>query len=437
MNVEKSSINIALSIHNWSKNLLSDWGISPAYINYVNLLILSIYTIVLLIILDFLISKIFVKTILTFIRRSPTKFDDYLIDNKTFVYTSRLILLYVGGNLVNTVFIDFQSWINFTRTLLDVIIVFHWYFLFRSVLRSIKDHLLTKHAFRDKPVSSYLQVANIVLVFILAIILFTMLTGQDVWKFLGAFGAASAIVMLVFKDTILGFVASIQVSVNDMVRIGDWIEMPKYGADGDVLEINLNTVKIQNWDKTITTIPTHYLVTDSFKNWRGMQNIGGRRIKRPLHIKMSSIRYLEKYEIENLKKIQILAPYIEERQQEIDRYNVDKGADRSMPINGRNMTNIGLFREYINRYVRNNSNIRQDMTLLVRHLAPTEHGLPLELYMFTADTRWAYYENIMADIFDHLFAAIKFFDLEIFEAPASDDIRKLNLPIVDEKEDSN
>lgn len=428
MNLEQPSISIALSIHNWSKNLLSNWGISPDYINYVNLVLLGIYTVALLVILDFIIRKMLIRPILAVIRKSPTKFDDYLISNRAFVYISRLVMLYVFRNLISTVLIDFPQGISPIQKLVDVFIVFNWYFLFRSVLRSIRDHLSTKESFRDKPIGSYLQVADIVLIFIIAIVLFTLLTGHDVWKFLGAFGAASAIVMLVFKDTILGFVASIQVSVNDMVRIGDWIEMPKYGADGDVLEINLNTVKIQNWDKTITTVPTHYLVTDSFKNWRGMQNTGGRRIKRAINIKMSSIRFLDEKEIDKLKKIQLLAPFIEQRLQEISEYNQGSGADVSMPVNGRNMTNVGLFRQYINEYVRKHPYIRQDMTLLVRQLAPTEHGLPMELYMFTSDTRWAYYENIMSDIFDHLFASIKFFDLEIFEAPASDDIRTLTAP---------
>ncbi|RQP15744.1 MAG: mechanosensitive ion channel protein MscS, partial [Parapedobacter sp.] len=253
--------------------------------------------------------------------------------------------------------------------------------------------------------------------------------GKSPWAFLGALGAASAILMLVFKDTILGFVASIQVSTNDMVRVGDWIEMPKYGADGDVIEINLNTVKVQNWDKTITTIPTYYLITDSFKNWRGMQDAGGRRIKRAINIKISSIRYLSREEIERLSKIQLLASYIMERQAEIDRYNAETKADRSMPVNGRNMTNVGLFRQYINRYVQNHPQIRKDMTMLVRQLQPTEHGLPIEVYIFTSDIRWAIYEDIMSDIFDHLLSAIKYFELEVFEAPASDDIRNLRLPM--------
>ncbi|WHT37617.1 mechanosensitive ion channel [Myroides sp. mNGS23_01] len=200
--------------------------------------------------------------------------------------------------------------------------------------------------------------------------------------------------------------------------------MAKFGADGTVLEINLSTVKVQNFDKTITTIPTYLLISDSFKNYRGMQNSGGRRIKRSINIKMSSIRFLEPHEINELKKIQLLKPYIEERQKEIDDYNISTNADQSMPVNGRRMTNIGLFRAYVLRYAQQNQNIHKEYHLMVRHLQPTEHGLPIELYMFTNSTVWAFYETVMADIFDHVLAAIDYFHLEVFELPSSDDVRQ-------------
>jgi miniconductance mechanosensitive channel len=221
-------------------------------------------------------------------------------------------------------------------------------------------------------------------------------------------GAASAILMLVFKDTILGFVASIQVSANDSIRVGDWIEMPKYGADGTVKEINLNNVKVQNFDKTITTIPTHTLLSDSFKNYRGMQQSGGRRLKRAINIKISTIRFLENEEIERLKNIQILRPYIEERAKTIDQFNTEQQIDQSSPINGRKMTNLGMFRAYTLTYLRQNPNIHKTMPLMVRQLASTEHGVPVELYFFVNDIRWEYYEGIVSDVFDHLFAATKY-----------------------------
>ncbi|MFC2110734.1 mechanosensitive ion channel family protein, partial [Bacteroidota bacterium] len=232
-------------------------------------------------------------------------------------------------------------------------------------------------------------------------------------------GAASAVIILVFKDTILGFVASIQVSINDMVRIGDWITFEKYGADGDVIEINLSTVKVQNFDKTITTIPTYALISDSFKNWRGMEDSGGRRIKRSLNIKLESIGYLTKEEVNSLKKINMISSYLETRQADIDAYNIKNNFDKELLLNGRNLTNIGVFRKYIETYIENHSAIHKEMTIMVRQLAPTTQGIPLEIYAFSSDKRWKNYEYIMADIFDHIIAAVPYFKLEIFELPTN------------------
>lgn len=360
-------------------------------------------------------------------KSTVTKFDDLLIKNKVFHYLARLIPLIFIMNLVPVFFSNYKITNSFLNKIIDIALVVVWVLLFRAIFRGIRDYFKTKPSFYDKPLDSYLQVANIFLFFVAGVILFTQFTGESTTAFLGTLGAASAVLMLVFKDTILGFVASIQVSINDMIRIGDWIEMPKYGADGDVIEINLNTVKVQNWDKSITTVPTYFLITDSFKNWRGMYNAGGRRLKRSLNIKMSTVRYLTEEEISNLSQIQLLSDFINQRVKEIDEYNENNTVNKDMKINGRNLTNVGLFREYVKRYLQNNSTVNQSMTMLVRQLAPTETGLPLEIYMFTDNTAWAYYEDAVSDIFDHLLAAIKYFNLEVFESPASDDIRKLNL----------
>jgi len=231
--------------------------------------------------------------------------------------------------------------------------------------------------------------------------------------------------MLVFKDTILGLVASIQVSANDSVRVGDWIEMPKYGVDGDVLQINLNNVRVQNWDKTIVTIPTYTLMSDSFKNYRGMQASGGRRIKRSVNIKLGSIRFLEIEEIEDLKRIKLLKNYIGQRQQEIAEYNRTHIDDPTMLVNGRRMTNIGLFREYIRLYLLNIADTNKRLSMMVRHLQPTEHGLPLEIYAFANTVQWVKYEGIMADIFDHVLSVVPYFHLEVFELPNSKDFQEL------------
>lgn len=268
-----------------------------------------------------------------------------------------------------------------------------------------------------------MQVVLLVLYLIAGILIFSQLTGRSALAFLTAMGAASAVLMLIFKDTILGFVASIQISANDMVRVGDWITMAKYGADGDVEEINLTTVKVVNFDKTITTIPTYALIADSFQNWRGMQNSGGRRIKRSILVKINSIRHLGSEELDALRRIQLLRPYIDERRAEIERYNNEHRVDEGLLINGRHLTNIGLYRKYIELYIQAHPGIHPGMTRMVRQLAPNEHGLPLEIYCFTNDTRWLVFEGIMADIFDHLLAVNEYFHLEVFESPAADDLR--------------
>ncbi len=251
------------------------------------------------------------------------------------------------------------------------------------------------------------------------ILSFAIITNQSIWKFFTALGAASAIIILVFRDTILGFVASIQVSVNDMVRIGDWVTFEKFGADGDVTEISLATVKVQNFDKTITTIPTYALISDSFKNWRGMVNSKGRRIKRALNIKMNSIKHLSDEEINKLKSIQLIESYLSNRQEKIHQFNSEYNIDKNLLLNGRNLTNIGVFRKYAQAYIEVHPAINKEMMIMVRQLAPTTQGLPIEIYAFSADKEWKNYEYIIADIFDHLLASIKYFDLEVFELPTN------------------
>ena len=247
---------------------------------------------------------------------------------------------------------------------------------------------------------------------------------------LTAFGSISALIILVFRDTILGFVASIQVTVNDMVRIGDWITVDKFGADGEVEEINLATVKVRNFDNTTSTIPTYSLISDSFRNWRGMINSDGRRIKRHVLIKGATVRFVTNEELESFKRIQFVANYIDKRKTDIDKFNIANNIDKSLNVNGRNMTNLGLFRKYIQKYIETHPGINKDMHLLVRHLQPTEKGIPLEIYCFSKDKKWENYEYIMADIFDHIIASVPYFDLELFEVQHVKS-EKLNLLDID------
>ncbi len=348
-------------------------------------------------------------------KRTKSKFDDYLIKNKipeTLSYFPSLFLLINFLPQSLQYFPILEQPVVITLEILGAII---YIVLVRRLLNSIKDFLKTLKNFRDKPIDSYIQVIMIFVWFIGVMILFSILSGKDIGTFLATLGALSAVILLIFKDTILGFVASIQVTINDTVRIGDWISMKSYNADGDVIEINLSTVKVQNFDNTITSIPTYKLVSDSFVNWRGMSESGGRRIKRALLIRVSSIHFVNEDKLQKFEKIQRLAHYITKRKEEIEAENIANKADKSLLLNGRNMTNIGLFRRYALAYLQNHPEINPNLTVMVRQLAPTPEGVPLEVYVFVKDKVWVNYESIMSDIFDHLMAAIPFFELECFE----------------------
>ena len=258
-----------------------------------------------------------------------------------------------------------------------------------------------------------------------AILAVSLLMDKSPLILLSGLGALSAVLLLVFKDPILGLVAGIQLSANNMLAVGDWLEMPKYGADGDVVDIALTTVKVRNWDKTITTIPTYALISDSFKNWRGMSEAGGRRIKRSIHVEMSSVCFLNKEQLNELKKAQLLSDYITSTISEIEKENADKKADMTVMQNGRRMTNVGTFRKYLVSYLKSHPKIHQSMTLIVRQLEPTTNGLPIEIYAFTNTTSWNAYEDIQSDIFDHIIAVLPAFSLRVHEAPTGNDIRLL------------
>ncbi|MDC6404267.1 MULTISPECIES: mechanosensitive ion channel family protein [Maribacter] len=392
-------------------------GISETLAAYLNLTILMAAVLVLAWILDWVIWKFLRAFSIRIARQSKTNFDNFLVANRVPRYFAHLAPMFLLFKTMPVAFIDFDFARGIAMKTLQVMLVLLALSIIKRVFRSINDYLKTKPRFRDKPLDSYIQVFMIFgwSVGILAIL--AIVTNVQVWKFFTALGAGSAIILLIFKDSILGLVASIQVSANDMVRIGDWITFDKYGADGDVIEINLATVKVQNFDKTITTIPTYALISDSFKNWRGMQESGGRRIKRALNISQKSIRFLSDKDVEALKKIQLIQPYLSDRNEKIKAFNIENGRNKELAINGRNLTNIGVFRKYITDYLENHSAVNKGMTLMVRQLAPTPQGIPLEIYAFSADKRWENYEYVMADIFDHLMAALPFFDLKVFELP--------------------
>ncbi len=396
-------------------NLFISKGVSEHIAEYLNVIIGVCILIVVIFFLDFIMRKVIIAIFKSYASRSKNTFDDYLVKNKTFDYLAHIIPLSFVIWVLPMLFMAFPTAEKYLETLFDIMIIVLVIWILRSILRTFRDFLKSLSSFKDKPIDSYVQVFMIFVWTIGVIFIFSSMTGKSVWTFLTALGAMSAVILLIFKDTILGFVASIQVAVNDTVRIGDWITMEKYGADGDVVEINLSSVKVQNFDKTITTIPTYHLTSESFRNWRGMMDSGGRRIKRALLIKTSSISFLSKKDLENLKKIALISDYIDDIQKDIDTYNQDHSIDKSTLINGRNLTNMGVFRAYVDLYLEGHPYINKNMTIMSRQLAPTAQGTPLEIYAFSNDKVWKNYEKIMADIFDHLLSAIPYFTLEVFE----------------------
>ena len=352
------------------------------------------------------------KIILSFFKRiaksTSSSFDDLLIKNK------------VPGLLSYIPSLFFLFWIiptysNTLYLLIEAFTVILFILTVRAILNTVKDYFKSSDSLKHIPVDSYIQVIMIFIWFVGIILILSVLTGREVGTFLASLGALSAIIILVFRDTILGFVSSIQITVNDTVRIGDWITMKGSNADGNVIEVNLSTVKVQNFDNTITTIPTYKLVSDSFINWRGMSESDGRRIKRSLLIKPSSIKFLDDEEIESLKKIHLLSDYIKKIHKEIKSYNSSNQVDKSMLINGRNLTNLGIFREYVQRYLKEHPDTNDNLTMMCRQLQPTAQGIPIQIYAFSKDKEWTKYEALTSDIFDHLLSSVKYFNLECFE----------------------
>lgn len=383
--------------------------------------IVTVLIVLTAIVATWLVRNILFKTIIHFVRRNNYHWDDILVDNHLFSRASwfvPIVIFYLSQDLL----LPTENAITIVvRRLLLCAIVIVSVRCISSLLNSI--NAIYRLAFKEggRTIRGYIDAAKILTYVLGGIFALAILTNRSPWGLLSVLGGLTAVTMLVFKDTILGFVASIQLSGIDMVRIGDWIEMPSHGADGDVIDVSIHCVRVQNWDKTITTIPTYALVSNPFKNWRGMSESGGRRIKRAIHIDMNSIRFVSDKELEKMSKIDLLTDYVIKKKQEIGEYNRKHQIDTSVLVNGRRQTNIGIFRAYIIAYLRHHPMINHDMTFLVRHLKPTENGLPIEIYVFSRDKVWAHYEAIQADIFDHLLASLSIFDLRVFQSPSGYD----------------
>lgn len=401
---------------------LMNYGLDENWVHYLSIVIMISFIALLCIISNFIAKKVVIRIISHFIHKNKFTWDNILLERKVFHKLSHLvpaIIIYYSASIFPT----YQGVIEKLAITYIIIVALG---VLNSLLTATNDIYQTFDISKERPIKSYIQVAKIVLFILGAILVIANLIGESPVILLSGIGALSAVFMLVFRDSLLGLVAGVQLTSNDMVRVGDWIEMPKYGANGDVIDISLNTVKVRNFDRTITTVPSYALISDSFINWRGMQASGNRRIKRSLFIDITSISFCSEEMIERCKKIHLLKDYIVNRQKEIDEYNRKNKLDRhANSVNGRAMTNIGVFRAYITQYLQQHPGISQEATLMVRQLAPTENGLPLEVYCFTNTVVWTEYERIQSDIFDHLFAVAQEFGLRLFQNPSGNDMKHL------------
>ena len=411
-------------LKNWLNDILiSKLDINPDKIVYIRTILLFVALIIACIIIWWVGKKLLNYIIPKATAKTETLWDDIILNKKVINAVTHLIPAIVLSHYTPIVFSDFHFIVPFLVGITDIFIIIVAAEVFSSFFNSAREILLQIKRFKDKPIGSFTQLGKILVYSVAIILIISIAIGKSPIYLLSGLGAMAAILLLIFKDSILGFVASIQLSGNDMVRLGDWVTVSNYGADGDVIEINLTTIKVQNFDKTITTIPTYAFISDAFTNWRGMENSDGRRIKRAVNIKIDSIKFCTSEMLERFKKYHLITNYIEDKQKIISQYNKKHNVDKSELINGRHLTNIGLFRIYVEEYLKTNPNINSDMTCMVRQLPTTEFGLPIEVYSFSKSKVWTEYEAIMADLFDHLLAVTPNFELEIYERPSGSDFK--------------
>jgi miniconductance mechanosensitive channel len=374
---------------------------------------------------NFITKRVIVRVARRVVKKSKNQWDDILSQRRVFMRLSHLAPAIVIHYFAPVVFIGTAGSGRFMQVAAAIYMLVIGMLVINAFLDSVSDICHTYDFSRKVPIHGLMQVIKILVFITGSIIILGIIIDRDPTNLLTGFGAMTAVITLIFKDAILGFVAGIQISANNMVHLGDWIEMPKYGADGDVIDISLTTVKVRNWDKTISTIPAYALISDSFKNWRGMKESGGRRIKRAINLDMNTVKFCDPMMLDKFRHFEHIAEYIDAKQSEIDEYNTAGNIDNTELINGRRMTNVGTFRAYVIAYLKNHPKINQNMTFLVRQLQPTECGLPIEIYVFSSDTVWANYEAIQSDIFDHFLAVIPEFGLRVFQNPTGSDFSRL------------
>lgn len=414
-----------MQINHWANEWLSSSGLSEIWVDRITFGIDLALVLLLSLVVDFIARKLILRLVTRYVKRSKNNYDDVLLEKRVFRSLSHLVPAIVVYYALPDLFEKSDLLVEILRKLVVTYVIINVINVCHKFLKALEYIGLNSKRFEGKPISSYVQVALIIIYISGGVFILSNLLDKSATAILTTFGAATAVILLIFRDTILGLVASIQISGNDMVRIGDWVSMPKYGADGDVTEINLTTVKVRNWDKTISTVPTYAFISDSFVNWRGMTNMGVRRIKRSINIDIHSIKFVNEEMLTRFRKFQRIESFVNQRQAEIEEANRNSKADKTELINGRQMTNIGVFRRYIENYLMEHPKIASNEVLMVRQLQPTETGIPLEIYCFSNDIAWINYESIQSDIMDHLLAAVENFDLKVFQNPTGGDFQRI------------
>lgn len=409
------------SIFNELRKLLIEQGLTGGALIYSYFLIGSISVTLFLFITIFVTRQVFIGVVKS--AKTKSNWQQALYEFRVFRAFALIFGAYIIYNAVPYLFIDFKNWFFYALIFSKIYVVLATLFAINAFLNALVSIMESSRKYADKPIRSYKQVAKIVIYIFGFVLILSIILNQSLVYIFGGFGAVTAVFILVFRDPILGFVASVQMSAIDLVRVGDWITVEKYGADGEVTEINLTTIKVRNWDKTVTIVPSYAIVSESFKNWRAMEESEGRRIKRHINIKISSIKFCDEELIGRLQSIDFLKDYLKETQLQIEQFNAENTVNPNNLVNGRHMTNIGTFRVYAEKYLESNPSINTDLTFMVRQLQATENGLPIEIYVFSKEKALKKFEEVAADIFDHLLAAVPYFDLEIFQSPSGSDMR--------------
>lgn len=417
---------------NWAEDFIIKIGLGEESVQLTALLIDVLLFAIIILVIDIVSRKILLRLVKWYVGRSKNHWDDYFYEQRVFRNLAHLLPAIIVVNYIPVLFDDVPWIIKGLQILVKIYIIVLLAIIINKALKAAENLMNSDLRMANSPLRTVSQVIRVLTIFGTIILLISLFSGVPITTLLGIFAGTSAILILIFQDTITGLLANFQITMYDLLRVGDWVTLEKYGVDGDVISLDLTTVKIRNFDKTISSVPAKAFVNDSFVNWRGMQEEGARRIKRNILIDISSIKYCSHQDIEDFSKIGLIAQYVTEKQKEIDEHNRLYNIDTTLRVNGRRQTNIGVYRAYILQYLKVSSKVNQNFSIMVRQLQPTAQGVPLEVYCFASTIVWNEYENVQADIFDHLYAATEYFGLRLYQAPSGRDVRFLTQKIQEE-----